>query len=243
MLTGPLDRANILIASVATDSGSFVISADETKAVEANLVSIQHDLVTDIRPIVDFLSKDIKQSGNEQEHIATGFGTIDLNIKSYTNIMSFLSGTQETDFVLDGDATINPRLIAKSLRKNLRIQNSLPTSAHGHVTADMSLKIIGQDMYLTINDASLTVDRNIPGITDIISQAQAGVVLMKGKTVHITIPKNSPLTGATILQGINNLLDILDTESLFTPVKRDGSGGYILAPRLQTKIDINQKIF
>ena len=91
------------------------------------------------------------------------------------------------------------------------------------MSIDVSVKMIGQDIYLSLQDYS--VHTNLTG-DDALSMETVlkEITKYKGKTIKLSIPsserKGNSINQAEVLAKVKKVLDILDTKSLLTPAKK-----------------------
>lgn len=93
------------------------------------------------------------------------------------------------------------------------------------MSIDVSVKMIGQDIYLSLQDYSLHT--NLTGDDAAGMDAILKVVApFKGKTIKLSLPasevKSDSINQAELLAKFKKVLDILDTKSLLTPLKKIG---------------------
>ena len=266
LLQAPIQRYKKLLQDIADCGNSFDIAADETAAVEAHVIGMQHDLVVStLRPILSTLARDVRATGSKSFSVATAYGKATINTTQYTSIASFLSLSQEADFVVDADITANPQSLMKAVKQYVASQHqndpydqSAPEDTalafsgiadgfHAHVMVDMGFKIINKDTYITLKDATITSDATdmVTGLA--LDKIRDMVALYKGKTVHILPPddmsdpssKMTPEMMRGVFQSLSKVLGILDSQSLLTPVRRTDSG-YVLGVRADTVDAISQ---
>ncbi len=260
LLQTPIQRYKKLLQDIADRGTSFDITADETTAVETNIIGMQHDLVVStLQPILSTLARDVHATGSKSFSIATAYGKATINTTQYTSIASFLSLSQEADFVVDADITANPQSLMKAVKQYVASQHpndpydqsaledttsafsGIADGFHGHVMVDMNLKIINKDTYITLKDATITSDATdmVTGLA--LDKIRETIALYKGKTVRILPPddasdpssKMTPEMMRGVFQSLSKVLGILDSQSLLTPVRRTDSG-YILGVRTDT---------
>ncbi len=235
--------ADMMVTSVAP------ISTQNSQAIpvldiESDILSMQKDLVGIIRQAVNYYSQgDIKESGDLNfnfEYTGSGSsGKVKLNLEKYVNILSVMTGNQELHFVATANVDIKEDNYADYDEKT----NAMTYSAENisaTVKADVSFKIIGDDLFVTLN--SLTKDRTgTDKMTKSFDSSFKEFPLVEGKTVRIPLGKNNHLNQAEILKKTNAVLAILEQDPLLTP-KSKKFNGYQLGLKRTTMQKINLAI-
>lgn len=110
---------------------------------------------------------------------------------------------------------------------------------------DANVKMQGSKMYLTLRDYSLnlTVDGKDNELKEGLAEARVFLDALKGKTVSIDLGSEmDEVSPQLVVSKTRQVLAVLETESIFTPIRRSGTNRYALVLNGKTAADI-AKIF
>lgn len=219
----------------ATQNGGNITDA-ERWAVEAETVEFQKDLVVDpMNKILDaYARSDVKETGEWNMSFSSPYGNVNASMDRYIGILSILGFSQEIDFVLKSDFDLNLPGPTRYDPETFESLASDPTKITGDVRFDANVKIVDKYAYVLLRDYAIDITVSTGGETteefeSQIAEAKTMLELIKGKTVKIKMPEDgSSPRPDVVLKKLSAALDVLETESLFTPVRKIGSEKYAL---------------
>lgn len=204
----------------------YKIDASVNSSIETDLIWIQKDVVIELKKYLEiYIKSGFKKAWKQNFEISTELWKLTVNLEKYTSIFAFLTRSQEVDFVI-----------------NVWIDGKIPKTAQTNTDTyfnwdfkiDTNIKIIGTDLYINLKDYTINFSSSDK---DVIKQANFTLTQIKWqldafkwKIVHLKLPEQTvkqTFNQTEILANIDKILDILETNSLFTPYKRIDSG-YIL---------------
>lgn len=231
--TGTTYATKPLAATPAINAVQAQINPAQTKkatanAVEQDILSMQQDSVNFIRQALNtYLSQDQKQTGDVDLGVsvdsAYGTGSVRLTIDKYVSVLSILQGKQEADYQGKIHLDVHP---------SAAVTASGTYAVTGDVTFSLNLKVIGNDIYVTLNALDFNIQTEDQSILESVSEAKNQMAKYIGKTIHIE--GEGGINQAEMLRKTNLALDILASNSLFS-VHSKLKNGY--------RLKLNQRTF
>lgn len=215
-----------LVSLNGSASNPFSIPAQETVSVENDVIDFQKILTGVMRKALDnYNSSDFKETGKMNISAEGSFGKVDLSVEKYTKILSLLTRSQEADIVAKAKFTINMPGSYKYNATTDDYEQIKGKTVSGDLSIDGSIKMIDQDLYLTLRDYSLST--NLTGKEkDALDKSIKEFTQYKGKTVKISLPSSSnkavKINQTEIISQLKKTLSVLEENSLFTPYKKIG---------------------
>lgn len=230
------------IRSAAAKNSIGTVTAEEKAAVEAEVVNFQKDLlVTPLRKAIDTYAKsDVKETGEWKGSFSSPFGTVNASIDKYTSVLSILGLSQEADFVFNSDFDLNlpgptqydPETYERVATPSVKLK--------GAVKIDANVKLVDDYAYVLLRDYSVEATTSATGsaaeeFDSQLAQAKSTLLLMKGKTVKIAMPKDDAKARPdVVIKKATEVLDILAANSLFTPSRKIEEGKFGLSLNAKT---------
>lgn len=217
---------NELVLLNGSSNNPFSIPAQETASVENDVTGFQKILTTAMRQALDnYDSSDFKETGKMNMTAEGDFGKVDLSIEKYTKILSLLTRSQEADMTAKATFSFNMPGSYEYNKKTDDYEKTPGKTVSGELSIDGSMKVIDQDLYLTLRNYS--VNTNLTGEEkDNLDKSLKEFAQYKGKTVKISLPSSSgkavKINQAEIISQLKKTLAILEQNSLFTPYKKIG---------------------
>lgn len=211
------------IQSLQSDVNPFELSIEDVASVEADMIDFQKIVTSVLRTAVDsYSTSDFKETGKMNIGAEGSFGKIDLVVEKYTKIFSLLTMSQEADVTAKADFSINmPGSYEYDTATN-DYKKTTGETVTGSLSIDVSVKMIDKDMYVTLQDFSLSTS-----FSGIPQEAIDNINAYKGKTIKI--PLSDSLKDSTggfdqteTLSRLKLLLSILEEQSLLAPYKKIG---------------------
>lgn len=204
----------------------FALGADEVTSVENDTIDFQKTLTEAIRKAIDsYDTSDIKETGKMNLSAEGSFGKVDISIEKYTKLLSILTASEEADVVAHGTFSINMPGSYEYNDTTGDYEQGTGKTVTGDMSIDVSVKMIGQDVYLSLQDYSLHTNLTGTDASDLNAMLKE-VSSFKGKTMKISLPasdlKASNMNQGELLAQVKKMLDVLDTKSLLTPLKKIG---------------------
>lgn len=213
-----------LISLNGSASNPFSIPAQETVSVESDMIDFQKILTASMRKALDnYDSSDFKETGKMNISTEGSFGKVDISVEKYTKILSLLTRSQEADMTAKAKFIINMPGSYKYNEISKKLEKSKGETVSGDLSIDGSMKMIDQDLYLTLRDYSLST--NLTGKEkDALDKSLKEFTQYKGKTVKISLPasSNTKINQAEVISQLQKTLTVLEANSLFTPYKKIG---------------------
>lgn len=205
----------------------YNVSAD-VSIIEKELVTMQSYYVSIIKDALDkLISSDwIKQSWNEIFEINSNIAKIKINTEKYSNIFSFITGSQEIDYKVKIDFDIFKD-------EKLNIEYDIKWS----FSFDLNIKVIDKDFYLNIKDYSVDFGNSKEdGILEAKKTIETFLTVFKWKTIHIPANYNSSefkFNYAEQIKKFKEILTVIENNALLTPYKKV-TNGFLLTPNTST---------
>lgn len=214
----------------------------ERRAVEAETVEFQKDLVVGpVTKILDaYARSDMKETGEWKMSFDSPYGQVNASMDRYVGILSILGFSQEIDFVLKSDFDLDLPGPTRYDPETFERLASDSTKIKGDVRFDANVKIVDDYAYVLLRDYAIEATVSAGGETaeefeSQIAQAKTMLELVKGKTVKIKMSEDgSSPRPDVVLKKLSAALDVLATESLFSPTRKTGTEKYSLELKAQT---------
>lgn len=186
-------------------SGAYVfdISASDRTKAEELVLSYQKDMTRAVRAYIEqYKNSDKKEIGDMHFTLRSTDTSVDIDIGQYRVVQSQDMQSMEID-----------------LRMSIRA-----TGKDGNLSATLegNMMIVDNALYLTLRDYTLST--TIKGIET--TEIEKVLRTIKGKTYHQKLDKevaDALKESKKSLEMTEKLLDILESESILTPVARQGS--------------------
>ncbi len=205
-------------------SNPYTVSEDVVKTVEDYTLAFQKDYI-------DYLEKnlfyDMLQYDGVSENWTMNF---DLN-SSYGHINLSLSGYDSKINLEDFSQEMNMKIYVTFDWKDIYGEDN---GYSGNVYSDINMKVFGNIVYLTLNDAKV----DISWLTNAqLLEVNTVLKSLKGKTVKIdksqtymyptSYSSTSTITSAEVVSWLKKVLEILKENSLLTPYKVSGNKYFV----------------
>ncbi len=215
-----------LLALSGSTSNPFSLGTEETTSIENDIIDLQKTVTVALKQAIDnYDTSDFKETGKMNINAESSFGKVDISIEKYTKLLSLLTKSQEADIVATAKFTINMPGSSRYNTKSQRYDKTPWETISGDLSIDGSVKIIENDVYLSLRDYTLNTNLKGSQKTDL-EKSMKEFAQYKGKTVKIPLSSTGASTKsfnqAEILAQLKKTLSILEEKSLLTPYKKIG---------------------
>ncbi len=217
------NEAQIFIQNVKKGAFSFSIPSDEKTRVESDILSFQKSLISSVRASIEKqLDTDVKLFSTMNMSVENKEWRLGISIDPYNILVAQGGKSLELDMKISASGSMMSDLDGKVMS--------------GSAMIDMNLKIIENDLYITLNNYTMNLPRSL---TD--DGILKNLPTMKGITYHMAfgdlgegqtyseIILESQKNQAKNRKMIEKMLSIFDTASILTPIGKSKSDGYILS--------------
>lgn len=202
-----LGNINIFLWEIKNNAYTFDISDSDRQQVESSVLAYQKDFLSSFKAqMSQYIETDQKQTGNMSFSLRSSEVDVGLQIESYKMVVS-----------KDG----------KSLEMNMKFNvfvKENKTNETSKIMIDGSMIILGEDIYISLKDYSLTPPKDImvdvEMIEEVLSALKWKVYHQKAsKTYAESIIENAN-NNEIVIKMINDTLDALHKESFLTPIAK-----------------------
>lgn len=139
-----LGNINTFLSDIKNNTYTFDISESDRQLVESNILSYQKDFLSSIKTqLSQYIGKDQKQTGNMNFSVRSSEADIAFEIESYKTVIS-----------KDG------KNLEMTMRFNVSVKEN-KTGETSKIMIDGSMIILGEDIYISLKDYSLTPPKDI----------------------------------------------------------------------------------
>jgi len=214
-----LKAINKEILSLKKDASPYTVSTGSTKEIEDIMISAQKDMTKQLREYINKYKSGATETGNLKFSFSAPQGKVSMNIEKYVSLYNLLTDAQDMDMKM----TIDFSFAANSVTSTGAIA--------GTIVVDGNMKIVDKVLYLQLRDYSVSMQNATADIIAMVDGLKAQLDIYKGKSVFVKMPEGAGNSNG--LKALNDILDILDTQSLLM-VKKEIAGTYFLSLKKST---------